>query len=175
MSYVAHLKKKMKEERKTFGPFGEFLVWYLRDAFSCHRESYWSLSYIACPRYPYIRVYQLYNSTDVQLYHNAKTIFQNLKNDKLISLYNIFECFKTKIAPSGAKVHYESTKLESCQTAKMWECSSFFLVLLLLPTGYSSQLHDPLMIVCAQNSSTYTEQCTSPLLFYNIKWQLHSR
>ena len=32
---LACLKKK-EEERKTFGPFCEFLVWYLCDAFSHH-------------------------------------------------------------------------------------------------------------------------------------------
>ena len=78
----ADLKKK--EERKTFGLFCEFLVWYFCDAFSRHWESCWStimktlegewyvvikayklavfeilgdffvLPYIACPRYPYI-------------------------------------------------------------------------------------------------------------------------
>jgi len=32
----------IEEERKTFGPFWEFLVWYFCDAFLRHWESFWS-------------------------------------------------------------------------------------------------------------------------------------
>ena len=74
-----------EERRKIFGPFCEFLVWWLPDSFSCHWESCWLwkwyvvtktykltdfefffvFSHIACRAIPTYRVYWLYDSRGV--------------------------------------------------------------------------------------------------------------
>jgi len=44
---LARLKEEERKRRKkTFGPFCEFLVWYLRDVFSHHCECCWSLKHL---------------------------------------------------------------------------------------------------------------------------------
>ena len=67
----------------------------------------------------------------------------------------------TKNTPSGAKKHREGTEPESHQTAKMFSFFFFFFFF----RWASSNLRDSFTMVFAQNSSIFTEQCTSPSLF----------
>jgi len=70
----------------------------------------------------------------------------------------------TNNTPSGAKKHCESTKPESCQTAKIF----FFLLFLRLPqTGLN---WDSFMMALAQNSSILHWAVHQPVTFHN--WSL---
>ena len=74
----------------------------------------------------------------------------------------------TKNTPSGAKKHRESTELESHQTAKMFFFFIFFFFFFFFRRA-SSNLRDSFTMVFAQNSSVFTEQCTSLSLFSSFE------
>ena len=100
------------------------------------------------------------DSTDTQ--YMLIQIFQNLQNSlqAVITPYRLTSSvFMTKNAPSGTKKHCESTEPESHQTAKMF----FFF------KRASLNLRGSFTMVFAQNSSIFTEQCTSPSHFSRLE------
>jgi len=94
-------------------------------------------------------------------------ISQNLKNGKLISLYDnlpfIFKCFMTYNTPGSTKKHHESTEPESYQTAKYFPSSSSSLDRLVQNFLTLSQWFSH------KTAAFYTEQCTCSLLFHNFE------
>ena len=73
----------------------------------------------------------------------------------------------TKNTPSGTKKHHGSTEPESRQTAKMLLLLLFFFFFFffIIIRQASSNLRDSFAMLFAQNSSIFTEQCTSSSLF----------
>ena len=93
------------------------------------------------------------DSTDTQ-YIIIQKISQNLRNGKLISLYNnlyrsALSVFMMNNTPSGLKMHRESTEPESCQMAIMFFFSFFFFFF----RWATSKLRDSFTIIFVPNSS----------------------
>ena len=111
------------------------------------------------------------DSVDIQ-YKIIQKKSQNLKNGKLIGLYNnvpfIFKCSHDEQHAQWCEKASRSTESESCQMANMF--LSFFFS--------SSSSSDGLVQNCMTLSQSfshktaafYTEQCTSPLLSHNFEF-----
>ena len=118
------------------------------------------LSYIACPRYPYIRVYRLYDTKKSQ----------NLINGKLISLYNnapfIFKCYNDQQYSQRREKTSRKYQTRNTQNGPNVFLSSFFL---LSSDGLAQYCVNLSHWFTHETAAFCTEQCTTPSFFQVLR------